>query len=111
MTIRYDVKKEFVMSLLYSATTGDLTAMRRFKGQVSRSISVFNFCNYVCLMFIILFQNVDYVDEVETKYRDERVVVKLDCLKNKLMIQRMKTLLKRVLRYWFLSIKTSWYPK
>ena len=32
--IRYDVQKQGTISLLYSATTGDVTALRRFHAQV-----------------------------------------------------------------------------
>jgi hypothetical protein len=35
------VKKQFVMSLLYSATTGDLTALRRFHMQVRLLYTVY----------------------------------------------------------------------
>ena len=33
---RYDVQKQATVSLLYSATTGDVTALRRFHGQVQK---------------------------------------------------------------------------
>ena len=36
MASRYDVQKQATVSLLYSATTGDVTALRRFHGQVTQ---------------------------------------------------------------------------
>jgi len=49
---RYDVQKQGTISLLYSATTGDVTALRRFHAQVKKKIfrlkAIFSYLSVGC---------------------------------------------------------------